>query len=79
MYRRILFILLRTRIGKIGIALIAVPAIQLVFASFLPAHATESNLSAADNTLILKSSALVLLMTPGIALIYGGLHRKKCF
>ena len=46
--------------------MIAVPAIQLIFASFLPVNASESNLSAADNTLILTSSALVLLMTPGL-------------
>ena len=77
MYRRILFILLRTRVGKIGIALLAVPALQLIFASFLPANATESNLSAADNTLILTSSALVLLMTPGLAFFYGGFTQAK--
>jgi len=69
--------LLRPRIGKIGIALLAVPAIQLIFAAFLPANATESNLSAADNTLILTSSALVLLMTPGLAFFYGGFTQAK--
>tara|TARA_B100000965_G_scaffold125261_2_gene103960 strand:- start:10758 stop:12107 length:1350 start_codon:yes stop_codon:yes gene_type:complete len=69
--------LLRTRIGKIGIALLAVPAIQLIFASLLPANATELNLSAADNTLILTSSALVLLMTPGLAFFYGGFTQAK--
>ena len=77
MYRRLLFTLLRTRLGKIGIALLAVPAIQLIFASFLPANATESTLSAADNTLILTSSALVLLMTPGLAFFYGGFTQAK--
>ena len=69
--------MLRTRLGKIGIALLAVPAIQLIFASFLPANATESSLSAADNTLILTSSALVLLMTPGLAFFYGGFTQAK--
>ncbi len=69
--------MLRTRIGKIGIALLAVPAIQLIFASLLPANATELNLSAADNTLILTSSALVLLMTPGLAFFYGGFTQAK--
>ena len=53
------------------------PALQLIFASFLPANATESNLSAADNTLILTSSALVLLMTPGLAFFYGGFTQAK--
>ena len=37
----------------------------------------ESNLSAADNTLILMSSALVLLMTPGLAFFYGGFTQAK--
>ena len=69
--------MLRIRLGKIGIALLAVPAIQLIFASFLPASATESSLSAADNTLILTSSALVLLMTPGLAFFYGGFTQAK--
>ena len=68
---------MQTRIGKIGISLLAVPAIQLVMASFLPVNATESNLSAADNTLILTSSALVLLMTPGLAFFYGGFTQAK--
>ena len=53
------------------------PALQLIFASFLPANATESNLSTADNTLILTSSALVLLMTPGLAFFYGGFTQAK--
>ncbi len=69
--------MLQTRIGKLGIAFLAVPAIQLVFASFNPANAAESNLSAADNTLILTSSALVLLMTPGLAFFYGGFTQAK--
>jgi Amt family ammonium transporter len=57
--------------------MIAVPAIQLIFASFLPVQASESNLSDADNTLILTSSALVLLMTPGLAFFYGGFTQAK--
>ena len=78
MYQIVRFsVLLRTRIGRIGIALLAVPAIQFISADFLPAHATEANLSAADNTLILTSSALVLLMTPGLAFFYGGFTQAK--
>ena len=57
--------------------MIAVPAIQLIFASFLPVNASESNLSDADNNLILTSSALVLLMTPGLAFFYGGFTQAK--
>ena len=37
----------------------------------LPAHAGSGS-EAADNGLILISSALVLLMTPGLAFFYGG-------
>ena len=37
----------------------------------LPAHAGSGS-EAADNSLILISSALVLLMTPGLAFFYGG-------
>ena len=37
----------------------------------LPAHAGDGS-AAADNTLVLVSSALVLLMTPGLAFFYGG-------
>ena len=63
--------------GRIGIALLAVPAIQLLSAGFFPAYSTESNFSAADNTLILMSSAMVLLMTPGLAFFYGGFTQTK--
>ena len=69
--------MLKNRISRLGIALIAVPAIQFLTSSFFPAHAGESGLSAADNTLILASSALVLLMTPGLAFFYGGFTKCK--
>ncbi len=69
--------MLRNRIRRIGIALLVVPVIQLLSAVVLPVNATESNLSAADNTLILTSSALVLLMTPGLAFFYGGFTQAK--
>ena len=48
-----------------------VPALQLLLSATLPAHAGDGS-AAADNTLILISSALVLLMTPGLAFFYGG-------
>ncbi|MBM5792490.1 MAG: ammonium transporter [Cyanobacteria bacterium M_surface_7_m2_037] len=41
--------------------------------SLLPVHAADAAaLNPADNTLVLMSSALVLLMTPGLAFFYGG-------
>ena len=47
------------------------PHLQLLLGSMLPAHAGGGS-EAADNGLILISSALVLLMTPGLAFFYGG-------
>jgi Amt family ammonium transporter len=46
-------------------------------AALLPAYAGETALLAADNTLILTSSALVLLMTPGLAFFYGGFVQSR--
>ena len=57
--------------------MLAVPALQLIAYLALPAHAGEKILSAADNNLILTSSALVLLMTPGLAFFYGGFTQAK--
>ena len=65
------------QIKKFGIALLAVPAIQLIAYLALPAHAGEKIISDADNNLILTSSALVLLMTPGLAFFYGGFTQAK--
>ncbi len=46
-----------------------------------PAHAQEaaaaSALSAADTAWVMASAAMVLLMTPGLALFYGGMVRAK--
>jgi len=61
----------RSRLGRLGIAALCVPALQLLLGALLPAHAADGS-AAADNTLILVSSALVLLMTPGLAFFYGG-------
>ena len=44
----------------------------MLAASYLPAQAAESAVSSSDNTLLLVSAALVLLMTPGLAFFYGG-------
>jgi len=43
----------------------------------LPAPLTELKLDTGDNAWVLASSALVLLMTPGLAFFYGGLVRSK--
>ena len=57
--------------------MLAVPAMQLIAYLALPAHAGEKILSDADNILILTSSALVLLMTPGLAFFYGGFTQAQ--
>ena len=69
--------LLSSRLRRFLIALLVVPALQLLSAALLPAYAGETALLAADNTLILTSSALVLLMTPGLAFFYGGFVQSR--
>ncbi|WP_255441065.1 ammonium transporter [Synechococcus sp. HK01-R] len=64
--------MLQSRFRRLLIAALCVPALQVISAALLPAHAGEAALSDADNTLILTSAALVLLMTPGLAFFYGG-------
>jgi len=61
----------RSRLGRLGVAALCVPALQLLLGALVPAHAADGT-AAADNTLILVSCALVLLMTPGLAFFYGG-------
>ena len=68
---------MNTRIKRLLIGLLAVPAIQLISGVLPSAHAGEEVLSAADNTLVLTSSALVLLMTPGLAFFYGGFTQAR--
>lgn len=43
----------------------------------LATETAESAIDTGDTTFILMSSALVMLMTPGLALFYGGMVRKK--
>lgn len=38
---------------------------------------TESKIDASDTAFVLLSSALVMLMTPGLAMFYGGMVRRK--
>ena len=65
--------LFRSRPQRLLIAALTVPALQLAIGSLLPVHAADAAaLNPADNTLVLMSSALVLLMTPGLAFFYGG-------
>ena len=52
-------------------------AASLVWATSARAQATASNLNSGDTAWMLIASALVLLMTPGLALFYGGMVRRK--
>ncbi|QNI59662.1 ammonium transporter [Synechococcus sp. BIOS-U3-1] len=67
----------KPRLRRFLIALLVVPAFQLLSSALLPAYAEDAALSAADNTLILTSAALVLLMTPGLAFFYGGFVQAR--
>jgi Amt family ammonium transporter len=70
-------------LGRIGVALGAMLAPAIAFAqetttAAAPAVAPAMTMDKGDNTWMLVSSALVLLMTvPGLALFYGGLVRTK--
>jgi len=58
------------------IRLCTVPAILLLLP--LCAHAqAEAKIDAGDTAFVLLSAALVMLMTPGLAMFYGGMARKK--
>ena len=61
-----------SRQRRLLIAGFTVPALQLLLGAFLPAQAAEATLDSSDNTLLLISAAMVLLMTPGLAFFYGG-------
>ncbi len=53
-------------------------AFAAVGVSFIPASAaTGSKVDSGDTAWLLSSSALVLLMTPALALFYGGMVRRK--
>ncbi len=50
----------------------------LIFSLAAPAHAEEvAKINFADTAWIMVSSALVMLMLPGLALFYGGMVRRK--
>jgi len=54
-----------------------VPLLCSFFFFAVPAWAGEAELSAGDTAWVLTSSALVLLMLPGLALFYAGMVRSK--
>jgi len=56
---------------------ISLATFSLCLALATPAHAEEAAISAGDTAWVLVSTALVLLMTPGLAMFYGGMVRSK--
>jgi Amt family ammonium transporter len=58
------------------ILLILISIISLFFPQ-LPEKFNDENISAADTAWMLTSTALVLIMTPGLAFFYGGMVNKK--
>ena len=52
----------------------------IIFLFPLNLHAQiNSKIDAGDTAFVLISAALVMLMTPGLALFYGGMVRRKNF
>jgi len=57
--------------------LISGTALAVLLASPLAAHAQSAKVDAGDTAFVLISAALVMLMTPGLAMFYGGMVRRK--
>lgn len=64
-------------VRKTGVFVLLGMFMSLVFPSLAFASTTTSKISPGDTSWVLASSALVLIMTPGVAFFYGGLVRKK--
>ncbi|TCJ12063.1 ammonium transporter [Flaviaesturariibacter flavus] len=58
------------------LVLAAVPALCLLVPA-LPAGSASTGINAADTAWMLTATALVLIMTPGLAFFYGGMVNKK--
>jgi ammonium transporter, Amt family len=57
--------------------LVIVVILGLLYPGVAPANVEESTLDTGDTAWLLVSTALVLLMTPGLAFFYGGMVQKK--
>ncbi len=60
---------------RLRFALCAASFLSLVLA--VPSYAEDAAINAGDTAWVMVSTALVLLMTPGLALFYGGMVRSK--
>jgi Amt family ammonium transporter len=59
------------------ILVIIAVVLGLLFPSISPDNAADSQISTGDTAWMLVATALVLLMTPGLAYFYGGMVRRK--
>src|SRR5260221_8309808 len=57
--------------------LLVVIAIAAIFIPSLPASIDDSKYNPADITWLLVATALVFIMTPGLAFFYGGMGNRK--
>src|SRR6201985_1942962 len=57
--------------------LIIIVILALIFPSVETAKVADSKIDSGDTAWMLVSTALVLIMTPGLAFFYGGMVRKK--
>ena len=58
------------------VVLMLIALLSILFPQ-LPKNINDENISAADTAWMLMSTALVLIMTPGLAFFYGGMVNKK--
>jgi Amt family ammonium transporter len=58
------------------VLLMLIALLSIVFPQ-LPGRMNDGNINAADTAWMLMSTALVLIMTPGLAFFYGGMVNKK--
>ena len=65
------------RFALLTFILLIVLVVLALFFPNLPGKITTENISPADTAWMLTSTALVLIMTPGLAFFYGGMVNKK--
>src|ERR1700743_2230727 len=58
-------------------ALIIIVALALIFPSIQTVNIKGNKIDSADTAWLLTATALVLIMTPGLAFFYGGMVSKK--
>ncbi|HCJ78525.1 MAG TPA: ammonia channel protein [Desulfotomaculum sp.] len=64
-------------ISRLGKLLIFIFSLLLLFIPEISWAARETTIDTGDTTFVLISAALVMIMTPGLALFYGGMVRRK--